>query len=78
MNKKIEVAARRFADAYREWIMAGAEYNSLVHAMTGPEASSNYTVNFGGFNSLDSDAKITKALDDFKRKKYGKGSKKSV
>ena len=30
MDKRLEKAAKKMADAYRAWILANAEYNSLL------------------------------------------------
>ncbi len=45
MDKKLEKAVKKLTSAYAAWVMAGAEYNTLVHEMTGNEKL-NYTINF--------------------------------
>lgn len=35
MDKRLKIAAKKLSDAYRAWVTAGAEYNTLVHEMTG-------------------------------------------
>lgn len=46
MKPKLKKAAEKLAKTYRAWILANAEYNSVLDS--GLVSSEKYTINFGG------------------------------
>lgn len=49
-EKKVKAAAEKVAQKYKEWLMAGLEYNLLVAQGTGTMVTSNYTIRFADIN----------------------------